>query len=755
MTLTKNMNQKSILDFFTPSRKRYRSDEPEKSTAVGESDSTTKKKKEETVELKSSTPNVLMAPTDAFFKLHEAELWLALQNMEIPKATSIANLLQQELRIFPITTERFSKFFQNEERSELVREETSTISLPYAVVVDTLVDISGTNSRLECVKLLTLLLLFVLDKYPHDLIPVMYLVINKQAPAHEGIELGIGDSILVKAVAECCGLAESRVKELYMKSGDLAEVAQENKCKQMTLVKPTPLTVQKVFKSFYSIAKMEGKDVVRRRLDAIKHLLNSAKGAEVNVIVRALQQKMRIGLAEPSALSALGYAFALQFLGAQRATEMPEEKLHAILHLGATSFSRAYAEVPSLEVITNAVLQHSFMLLVPGSTIEKSYASALYIRPGLPVRPQLASPTNGIQMILQRFQGKHFTSEFKYDGERAQIHYEKDSGFHIFSRNSETQTGKYPDLISLMPKTFNQEMVTSFIIDSEVVAIDPETEALKAFQVLQHRGRKNIKEEDVTVRVCIFVFDILYLNGEPVLHLSLEERRKLLYANFNPVKGGMAFAHHMNSDNVEDIQKYLEVAIATGCEGLMLKTLDEDATYTPSKRSHSWLKLKKDYMDGVTDTLDLVPIGAYYGKGKRTGVFGGFLMACYDADLEEYQSICKIGTGFKEEMLEEITKLLKPTVIEKKPAYYKAADTPDVWLQESFVWEIKAADLSISPVHCAARGLVDPEKGVALRFPRYLRRREDKSPSDATSATQVSQMYQAQSLAIQQEADPA
>jgi DNA ligase-1 len=206
----------------------------------------------------------------------------------------------------------------------------------------------------------------------------------------------------------------------------------------------------------------------------------------------------------------------------------------------------------------------------------------------------------------------------------------------------------------------------------------------------------------------------------------------------------------------------LDTSIQDGAEGLMIKTLHEEANYTPAKRSHYWFKLKKDYMDGVTDTLDLVPIAAYHGKGKRAGVFGGFLLACYNPVLEEYQSICKLGTGLSDQDLENMTAKLSGTVIRSggqnshlaqpsveslKPSYYNTNDKPDVWLRESMVWEIKAADLSISPAHMAAVGLVDDNKGIALRFPRFIRVRDDKEPTDATSAEQVADMYRNQALA--------
>ncbi|KAG5472567.1 hypothetical protein LSCM1_03971 [Leishmania martiniquensis] len=688
---------------------------------------------------------------NAYYAQHISEYRALAANVPPPTATSMAKLFQDS-SFDPITT--FEAVWPLPRIHAASPTAGASEPVPFAVVVDVLADISATGSRLECLKQLTFLLLAIIERCPEDLVPVMYLVINKYAPQHEGVELGIGDAVLVKVVAECCGMTEARAKEEYRQTGDLAEIAQLHKQRQSTLMKPKPLSARSVFKAYKEIAMMSGKDVVRRRSDLIKGLLRDARGPEVNLIVRGLQQKMRIGLAEPSALSAVGYAFALHFLGSAQTHEMEEAQLQTLLNTGADSLARIFYEVPSLEVVLSAVLANGFMILVPGSSVATQRAKDLSIRPGLPVKPQLACPTSGITVILDRLQGKKFTSEYKYDGERAQIHYDKESGFHIFSRNSETHTGKYPDVVSMLPNVFDAAEVQSFIIDSEVVAVHPVTGALQAFQVLQHRGRRNIAEEDVSIPVCVFVFDILYFNGEPQLNKTLQQRRELLWRFIRPFPPRLSFATYLDSDNVEEMQKFLEKSIADGCEGLMVKTLEEEANYTPAKRSHYWLKLKKDYMDGVTDTLDLVPIAAFYGKGKRTGVFGGFLLACYDPKADEFQSICKVGTGFQDDELEKLTQSLKPFVVHQKPRYYRAGgEEPDVWLTEAQVWEVKAADLSVSPVHQAAVGLVDPNKGIALRFPRYMRQREDKKPADATNASQVAELYRAQSLALQRGAN--
>lgn len=283
-------------------------------------------------------------------------------------------------------------------------------------------------------------------------------------------------------------------------------------------------------------------------------------------------------------------------------------------------------------------------------------------------------------------------------------------------------------------------------MDCEAVAWDKEASQILPFQVLSTRKRKDVKEEDITVRVAVFAFDCLYLNGQSLLQESLETRRNKLNEAFQETEHEFYFAKHMDSNEIEDIQTFLDVSITSNCEGLMVKLFDgKEATYEPSKRSRNWLKVKKDYLsNGVGDSMDLVVIGAYYGRGKRTSVYGAFLLACYDPDTEEYQTICKIGTGFSDENLQAFYNTLKDKVIEVPKRFYCLGDNavkPDIWFEPSVVWEVKCADLSISPRYMAGVGRVDPNKGISLRFPRFIRLRDDKDPENATTAEQVSEFY--------------
>lgn len=309
-------------------------------------------------------------------------------------------------------------------------------------------------------------------------------------------------------------------------------------------------------------------------------------------------------------------------------------------------------------------------------------------------------------------------------------------------------TQKYPDIMSKIGQ-ITKSNVHSYVLDCEVVAYDAKEHKILPFQILTTRKRKDVTTQSIKVEVCLFAFDLLYLNGESLIEETFAHRRQSLHDNFVDVPGEFHFAQHADSHSVEEIQTFLEESVKAGCEGLMVKTLDEESSYEPSKRSRKWLKVKKDYLDGVGDSLDLVVIGGYAGRGKRTGVYGGYLLACHDPENEEYQAICKIGTGFSEADLESQAAFFKDYLIPGPKPYYRCTDgvKPDVWFEPVQVWEVKAADFSISPIYTAGWGLVEAGKGISLRFPRFIKVRDDKTPEGASTSSMVADLYKNQTLA--------
>lgn len=610
---------------------------------------------------------------------------------------------------------------------------------PYMALAKTLVAIEETSGRLRTIEILSNYFRSVMVLNPDDLLASVYMILNRLAPAWTGVELGIGDSFLMKAIANSTGRNLKQVKEDMAKVGDLGLVAEASKSSQKTMFQPKPLTLETVFNRLKEVANITGTASGTKKVDKIQQTLVACQGPEARYFIKTLANKMRIGLAEQSVLQALAQACIQTPIG----QEFPP-KIHTAfksadsdafkekLAAEALKLKTSYCECPSYDLMIPALLEDGI----------DGLKSRCRLTPGIPLKPMLAHPTKGIQEVLTRFEACKFTCEWKYDGERAQVHISEDGTINIYSRNQEDNTSKYPDIISRFKECMTSS-VKSAILDSEAVAWDRETKTIKPFQVLSTRKRKDAVESEIKVQVCLFAFDLLYLNGESLVKKNFAERRQLLKDTFTNVEGEFHFAKGVDGTTTEEIQEALDESIKDNCEGLMVKTLDHEATYEIARRSHNWLKLKKDYLDGVGDTLDLVVIGGYLGKGKRTGGYGGFLLACYDPDNEEYQTICKIGTGFSDDDLQKHAGFFKEHVISQAKGYYSfdQSHAPDHWFEPVQVWEVKCADLSVSPVHKAAVGLVDPSKGVSLRFPRFIRIRDDKTPELATSSDQIAAMY--------------
>ncbi|GFQ05217.1 DNA ligase 1 [Phtheirospermum japonicum] len=417
--------------------------------------------------------------------------------------------------------------------------------VPFMFVAKALDAIAIESGRIAITEIVCNLLRTVIETTPDDLLAVVYLLANRIAPAHEGLELGIGDASIIKALSVACGATEAHVKKQYKDLGDLGNVAKSIRSSQPLMRKPEALTVAKVFDTFRLIAKESGKDSQDKKKNHIKALLVAATDCEPQYLIRLLQTKLRIGLAEQTLLAALGHAAVYSEMHSS-----PPAKVANPHEEAAKIVKQVYSVIPVYDKIIPALLSDGVW------NLPKTCGFA----PGIPVGPMLAKPTKGVSEIVDKFQDMEYTCEYKYDGERAQIHYLENGSVEIYSRNAERNTGKFPDVVATITR-LRKPSVTSFVLDCELVAYDREKQKIQPFQILSTRARKNVVMSEIKVNVCIYAFDMLYLNGERLLQEQLNVRREHLYHSFQEEPGFLQFATAITSNDLEEIQKFLDDAV--------------------------------------------------------------------------------------------------------------------------------------------------------------------------------------------------
>jgi len=403
--------------------------------------------------------------------------------------------------------------------------------------------------------------------------------------------------------------------------------------------------------------------------------------------------------------------------------------------------NKAFAVCPNLDLLVPQLLSKG---------LEGMHAICL--TPGVPVKPMLAKPAGGVSDAVKEL-GKgggtsSFVAEYKYDGVRCQIHRLASGDVKIFSRNCEDRTESFPDVQEIV-KAALPASCTSIVLDGEIVAVDRGTGEIRSFQELSGRARRDVDTSSAkNVDVCVFLFDLLGLNGNSLMASGLGERLRQMEEVVKMEEGKIQSAKRLNlaTEDPKRAEEVLTEAMAAAysgcCEGLMLKDLS--SPYEPDHRSDHWLKLKRDYCEDLNDSLDLVPIGAWYGNGRKAGWFSPILLAVWNAESEQFESACRCLSGFSDEFYKKITKEYGERLLPTKPPYYCTGESASVWFEASEVWEVRGADFTISPVHQAGVGLVDESKGISVRFPRFVRLRPEKSVEEATSSEQIASLYRAQ-----------
>lgn len=563
--------------------------------------------------------------------------------------------------------------------------------------VATLTEVERSSSRLAMVRLLA----EAFRELPPDEVPLAVLLLQgRVAPEFEGLEFGVAEKEAAKALALALGRDEAEVVQAVKAKGDIGAFAREE-----LPDRDGGLSLQHVYDELRAIAEDAGPGSQARKRERLARLIAKASPKEAAVILRVVTGRLRLGVGDATVLEAL----ALAFLGDRSKKPLLE---------------RAYNLTSDLAYVAKLALEGEAAL------------ESVQLEVGKPVRMMLAERLAGPEQIMEKL-GPNF-AEYKYDGERVQVHYDG-KRFWVYSRRLENITHQYPDLLEALAATQKEP----FILEAEAVVTDPVTGEMRPFQNVLNRKVKHLTPELLEqYPIKGFIFELLYAGGEALIERPYRERREQLERWFHPHER-LELSVKRYVASTEELVRFFDESIADGCEGLVCKKPDGD--YEAGKRGFKWVKYKRGISGKLSDTLDLVIVGAWLGKGRRAGTYGSLLAAVYNPDEDRFETLTKIGSGFSDEDLNEVLpQRLEPYRREKRHPRVWSLLEPDVWFEPVLVVEVEAQEITLSPSHTCAFGVVQKERGLALRFPRFIRYRDDKSPEEATTTQEVVEMYRNQ-----------
>jgi DNA ligase-1 len=580
--------------------------------------------------------------------------------------------------------------------------------MDYAVIADSYEKIEATTKRLE----MTDYLVELLKKTPKAVIgKVVYLTQGKLYPDFMGVEMGVAEKLAIRALARASGQRESVILAELQKSGDIGETSahQLAKRKQATFFTKT-LTVERVYETLDKLAKSSGSGAVDTKMALLAGLLSDATPKEAKWLIRTVTGNLRLGIADMTVLDALAIAYG----GGKEARELIERAYNISSDLGRVASVVAESGLDGIKKFQVMVFE--------------------------PIRPMLAERLGVPEEILEKFGGKCVV-EYKYDGERVQAHKQGDNVV-LFSRRLENISKQYPDVVELIKEQVNAKEA---ILEAECVAVDLETGDLRPFQELMHRRRKYGVEAAIEqYPISLFPFDALYVDGKDLTTLPFPQRRKALEKIIRQNERIKPATQKLVS-NPKELEDFFEEAIEEGCEGLMCKSIDKDSIYQAGNRGWLWIKYKRDYRSEMTDTVDLVVVGAFHGRGKRAGAYGALLLATYNDEADTFETVTKCGTGFTDKDLATLYEMLQKHVVPRKNSRVKSTLEADVWFEPAVVLEILGAEVTLSPIHMSAMDSIRKGSGLAIRFPRFTGKyRTDKAPEDATTSKEIVEMYRGQ-----------
>ncbi len=530
-----------------------------------------------------------------------------------------------------------------------------------------------------------------------DIAVVSYLTLGQIASQYENVVLGLAEKSLIKAIALASGISETKVKENVQKKGDAGLTAAELlQKKPRTLVPLGTLTIHLLFTTLHKIVETSGTGSQERKTNLLVSLLQKASPLEAKYLVRIALGTLRMGVGEMTVLDAL----ALAYTGEKKNKEFLE---------------RAYNLCPDVGEIATVLARKGVKGL-----------DKIEIHVGRPIKMMLAQRIEALADLKDKMP-ETVAVEGKYDGERVQAHRDRKGKITLFSRRLDTITSQFPDLVVHLEK---QIKAKEYVIEGEILAIDEKGRPLP-FQTLMQRRRKYDVEQYVKdIPIQLKVFDVLWSEGKAFLDQPYAIRIQELKRIIKEGEGVMS-AERICTADLKEIDRFFQAMLDHGYEGIMIKSLQGE--YQAGTRGWNWIKWKKEYVTGLRDTFDLVVIGAYYGRGRRSGGYGALLCAVYNPNDDSFETICKLGTGLTDELLGELPEKFKPYRVEKKPVRVRVGKEmePDVWFTPAFVVEVLAAEITKSPFHTL---------GFALRFPRFVRFRDDKKAEQATTAKEIKEM---------------
>ncbi len=520
---------------------------------------------------------------------------------------------------------------------------------------------------------------------------VAYLTIGQIASDFAGINLGMADRMVLRAIGEHSGKDSMT---LFKKKGDVGLVA-EQFCKQN---KPA-LGITAVFDTLHKIAGASGPGSQEQKTRLLRQLLDKSTPLEARYIARLVLGKLRLGVADKTALDAL----AIAFTGSKASKP-------AIDH--------AYSICPDVGIIAEALVKKGL------KGIEN-----IDVMVGRPIQMMLCQRLKTLKELPEHMNWPVAVEE-KYDGERIQAH-KQGSTVTLFSRRLENITLQFPEVAAAVKNLPSKTL----IIEGEAVPVDSKGNLLP-FQTLMQRRRKHGIESYVKkIPIAWFVFDCLFADGKSLLRKSYAERFASLSKAVKETKT-LKFANRKVCSDVDCVEELFQEVLEHGGEGIVIKSLAKDAVYKAGMRGWHWIKWKPEYAKELQDTFDLAVVGAFYGKGKRSGSYGALLCAVYNEELDRFETFCKLGSGFSDDELKELPKILKNALAKHKPARVQASKgmTPDVWFEPLTVVEVLGSEITKSPTHTAGW---KAGQGLALRFPRFVKWRKDKKPEQATTVKEI------------------